>query len=71
MDDKVAILVKLEKKTVKERDYKSFTMIILSSNIQFRLFSDRLISNGFEGVTIHIIFENAFKIIIFTYQEQS
>ena len=40
VDDKVAILVKLEKKTVKKRDYKSFTMIILSSNIQFRLFSD-------------------------------
>ena len=69
VDDKVAILVKLEKNKTKQkknsqkRDYKSFTMIILSSNIQFRLFSDRLISNGFKGVTIHIIFENTFKIL--------
>ena len=36
VDDKVAILVKLKKKkTVKQRDYKQFTMIILSSDIQY------------------------------------
>ena len=35
VDDKVAILVKLKKKTVKQRDYKPFTMIILSSDIQY------------------------------------
>ena len=35
VDDKVAILIKLKKKTVKQRDYKSFTMIILSSDIQY------------------------------------
>ena len=36
VDDKVAILVKLEKKTVKKRDYKSFTMIILSNSDYFQ-----------------------------------
>ena len=37
VEDKVAILIKLKNTTttVKQRDYKSFTMITLSSDIQY------------------------------------